>query len=521
MYLFPMNCNILLTAILVVLVTLGTVTASLSKPHYENSIPSSIISQAARIIPTKPECTFPRLKDRLFRMISLAEPVAFRIILHSECREQVDVFSRDYLEIFEVLLVISTRKDVSSFIRSMMRDETTYSPLMLSVWSGKHIKLPLYVLEILKIYLKHPDGTVIYGKSLEYPVGSEERAFLARWLVELQKSTLKWPFEERSRRFERSSSSSRSLSPNKTQRDSRLGFRSLSPLKSKSLKSNSLSWSQFDKISLGVEDQESYFKDSEDIIKASQDSQWNTLTSSDVFVPESTYNVLPSVQSTLNFGHIYGWVSRKGNPIVRNSNEPFNFYGHSVSLHDTFLGFASSKFNLEDFATAAHSTKSFFIKSNSALSQRIKSSSASMNFAVCRLVPAVESESNFELQAILKGDLNLAVLGALPDGRYDFKYPTNPYQELKQHSNVARPVTLSIAPTDIVLFLPRNLFNDPDNSISPHDIAGAFHYTDLSNFATSFVNFINFVHSKTSHQGLIAVGGFVHETGSVKKKSRK
>ena len=215
---------------------------------------------------------------------------------------------------------------------------------------------------------------------------------------------------------------------------------------------------------------------------------------------------------TLNFGHIYGWVSRKSNPIVRNSNQPFNFRGHSVALRDNFLGFASSKFNLQEFADASGNANSFFVKHNAALSQRIRSSTR--NFAACRLVPS-------GMQAILKGDLNLVVLEALPDGRYDFKYPENPYRDLIIAYPSLKTVSLAINPTDIVLFLPRSLFiQSAEISISPHDIPGAFHYTELKSFATSFVNFINFVHLKTKHHGLIAVGGFVHHSDRIKKKSK-
>lgn len=494
--------------LMVLVSSIHFVSASFSKPIVNVGSPAT----ASRNIPVSPECAFPRLKERLVRMISLYEPAAFDVILHSECRGQIDVLHREYMNVFEHLLQLSVRKDVTVFVKLMMQEEA-YSPLMLAAWSGSKLLLPINYLEIFKTYLKHPDGSIIYWLSLKYPIESPERSYFAHWLVELQRSTLKWPFEQTrrstsSRRSDKSTSTTRSLSPSKSTRRPAIrqqSLRSLSPLKSKSsLKSNPISWSQFENVP-GT--------------RIESDSKPSSLEVDDQIIlnetPEDSSQlvVTPAVIPILNFGHIYGWISRKGNPIVRNSNQPFNFYGHSVSVHDTFLGFASSKFNLEEFAEASHTSKSFFIKSNSALSQRIKSSS-SKNFAVCRLTV---TESSYELQTILKGDLNLVVLSALTDGRYDFKYPNNPYQELKKNSPKSHTVTLPISASDIVLFLPRTLFIDKDNSISPHDIAGAFHYTDLSSFATSFVNFINFVYMKTSLNGLIAVGGFVHEPSTVKK----
>ena len=426
---------------------------------------------------SEPECSFPRLKDRLLRMIKYNEPVAFDVILHSECRGIIDTSHRKYIELFQLILHLASQdRDMTFYLNSIMKDEA-YTPYMFAAWTVHRPLLPLPYLRILKYHFKFPDGSIIYAVSLEYPPSSPEREFLADWLVELQKSTLKWPFTADS-----------TSAP-------------ASPLKSKSFKANELSWSQFNNI-LGEETKDS-----------SDDHNLTVETIKTDDPAPVTIDPLPTPPTPLNFGYIYGWVSRNGNAVVRNSNLAYSFFGHTVKLHDTFMGFASSQFNLEAYADSSHASKSFFdLNNNSKLSQQVRTK-LGKNFAACRLINSAGSDS-FELQAILKGDLTLVVLGALPSsGSYDYKYPapSQSYDEFVRGPKELRSVTVPISSTDIVLFLPRSLFTDPENCIHPHDIPGAFHYTELGSFATSFVQFINFVHMKTSHRGLIAVGGYVHE----------
>lgn len=412
---------------------------------------------AQQSVPSKSECTFPRLKERLMRMISCDEPFAFEVILHSECRGRFDSSSPDHLQLFDHLLTLSQSRDVTNYLDIIMKDES-YNNLMFKTWFNHRPLLSHPVLLILKANFKLVDSSKIFTVSLEYPKGSQERLLLNSWLVELQRPMLNWPF----------SSEKDTSSP-------------ASPLKVKSFK-GSQSWSDFENvpgiISKSIEAEESGVK----AIKS------------------------PDSESSLRFGHIYGWISRRNRPAVCNSQDLFHLCGHAVKLDDTFLSFASPKFPLETYAKSAkNSGKSFFEISNGALRQKLTQSAKNKHFAACRL-----KGGGRELQAILKGDLTLVVLGQRESGEYDYKYPENPYDAFINGSGDLHDISIEVAPTDIVLFLPRSLFTYKDFSISPHDIPGSFHHTELSTFAGTFVNFINYVHLKTSHHGLIAVGGFVH-----------
>lgn len=405
-------------------------------------------------VPSKPQCTFPLLKERLIRMITFDVPFAFDVILHSECRGRFDSSNPDHLQVFDYLLTLSQSRDVTDYLNIIMKDES-YNHLMFRTWFDHRPLLSHPVLLILKANLRHVDSSKIYSVSLEYPNGSQERLLLNSWLVELQRPMLNWPFSA-----EKDTSST------------------ASPLKVKSFKGPQ-SWSDFENvpgsISKSIEDEEAIKESSE---------------------PEPK----------LIFGHIYGWISRKKRPIVCNSQNLFHLCGHVVKLHDTFLSFASPKFSLETYAKSAeNSGKSFFEISNGALRQKLTQSAKDKHFAACRL-----KGGSRELQAILKGDLTLVVLGQRESGEYDYKYPENPYDAFINGSKDLHDISIEVAPTDIVLFLPRSLFTYKDFSISPHDIPGSFHHTELSTFAGTFVNFINYVYLKTRHHGLIAVGGFVH-----------
>lgn len=433
-------------------------------------------SKFSRPITTDSGCSFPRLYQRLYRMIGLNEPEAFEVILRSECRGKLDPKSVHHNKLFDHLLDVSATRDVSPFLHSIMTGES-YSQLMIHHWSIHKPPVSLPTLTILKSHFKHLDSSLLFLVSLQYPAGSPERLLLNEWLVELQRPMLNWPF------------------PPKDQTTSDPP----SPLKSKStakLTSNSFSWSQFENVP-GITSEADQSESKTDI-----DTQEIPIVFDENIIDQSQEQ---EQQQELRFGHIYGWVSRNNNPIVRNSQQPFQLSGHSVKLHDTFLSFASPRFRLEDFAKSAKNpSKSFFDLPNSALQQKLKQSAGNKNFAACRL------KGNGELQAMLKGDLMLVVLGQRSTGQYDYKYPENPYHDFINRSKALHSLTIDIAESDIVLFLPRSLFSDSEKFISPHDIPGAFHYTDLGSFAGMFVNFINYVHYKTNHRGLIAVGGFVH-----------
>lgn len=419
-------------------------------------------------LPVWPECSFPLLADRLLRMINYDEPLAFEIILHSECRGEIDTSHPNYIEIFQYILNLAQYRDMAPYLDLIMR-KNAYGPAMFLAWIAHRPLLSLKYLEILRARFNHPDGSMIFSLSREYPqTNCPEREFLNVWLVELQRPTLKWPFTPE-------------ISGNH--------------LKSKALKSSPVSWSQFQDVPG---------------ISASEEPNSGTIQETTPQPSIGPAALSPPPPAALNFGHIYGWVSRKGNAIVGNSNKAFNFYGHTVKLHDTFLGFASSKFNLEAYAESAQKSKSFFVKRNSALSQQIRTKSGK-NFAACRLRSG--PDGGHELQAIMKGDLTLVVLGAPPSGGgYDYKYPdsSRTYDELLHGPKELRTITVPISASDVVLFLPRTIFNGPDLFFHPHEIPGIFLFTDLLTFADSFVQFINFVHLKTKQNGLLAVGGFVH-----------
>lgn len=408
----------------------------------------------------KPECTFPRLKERLMRTISLDDPFAFEIILHSECRGNIDTASHHHLQLFDNLLTLSQTRDVSDYLNMVMKDES-YNPFMFETWLNHRPLLSHHVLLALKANFRYPESSKIFIISLEYPAGSPERLLLSSWLVELQRPMLNWPFAP-------------------TVKES---SGSASPVKVKSFRGVQ-SWSDFENVP-GI----------------------SRITQSDEGGAEVEETESKTPDQNLRFGHIYGWISRRNRPAVCNSQDHFYLCGHAVKLHDTFLSFASPKFHLEDFAKSAKSpSKSFFGISNGSLRQKLTQSATNKNFAACRL-----KGGSGELQATLKGNLMLVVLGRRGSGEYDYKYPENPYDYFVNGSRDLQDISVEVAPSDIVLFLPRSLFSNSQQSIiRPHDISGSFHHTELSTFASTFVNFINYVHLKTSHHGLIAVGGFVH-----------
>ena len=162
------------------------------------------------------------------------------------------------------------------------------------------------------------------------------------------------------------------------------------------------------------------------------------------------------------------------------------------------------KFNLKAYASPVPFKNAFLLRGNSATTQKLRTNSAK-KFGACRLVPRSD-----DLEVILSGDLQLVVLQRISEDHYDFIFPLNPYVDLLFGTVATRSVTVKVQPSDIVLLMPRSIFTSKDYFISPHDIPGAFHYTDLHGFASSFVNFINYVHSRTNHFGVIAVGGFIY-----------
>lgn len=412
--------------------------------------------------PTIPsECSFPLLKLRLLDMIAFNEPEAFEIILHSECGRFLNTSHVDYIEVFDHLLLKSESANMVKFLKIMMKD-SAYTPLMFTAWAAHRPLVGLPVLKVLKMHFKRPESAAIFPLKLEYPQASQESQFLADWLVSLQSSTLNWPF---------------SPSPIKNNKSA-----DFATLKSKSFHENCSEYNV-------------------------PDAEINDFSTAAIDIPVVIPLAITETLSTapiLNFGHIYGWVSRNNNPIVRNSPDLFYLSSHFVKLQDIFLGFSSPNFKLNIYADSAkNSVRSFFDKPQSALTQKIRQSGPTKNFSACRL-------HGNNLQVVLKGNLMMVVLGQLSDGTYYFKYPTNPYQDLLIASEVMQTFSLPINPSDIVLILPRILFTDPEFSILPHDVLGTFHYTELSSFASTFVNFINFVHHRTKHFGLIAVGGFVH-----------
>lgn len=457
-------------------------------------------ASSANVIPV--ECTFPQLKLRLIRMILINEPEAFEIIIHSECRKYLNVLHSDYLDVFKYLLVSSDTRNVNKFFKIIMKS-SAYSPLMFNTWINHRPLLKIEALKVLKYHFKHPESTLIFSIKQEYPqTESQEHQLLANWLVSIQSPALNWPFPPSpKRRADSSKIKSKSFSTSSNAK--------LNEIETVKVVNNLDVETTLDTITdLAVKAAETVDVSPIDILVDFGDGA--VVKSSESNTVKYTNNITNNTidcGSALNFGHIYGWVSRKNNPIVRNSPDLFHFCGHSVKLQNNFLGFSSPKFNLNDYADSSKSSsRSFFDKPNSALNQKIRQSESNKNFSACRL----HQNNNNNLQVILKGNLMLVVLSRLSDGAYDFKYPDNPYLELLTSTEAIKSFSIPISPLDIVLFLPRTLFTDSEFKISPHDIAGSFHHTDLGSFAGMFVNFINFVHLKTEHHGLIAVGGFVH-----------
>ena len=178
---------------------------------------------------------------------------------------------------------------------------------------------------------------------LRIPASSPEREFLAAWLVGIAEidtqMALHYWFVFGSRE---------------------------SLLKSKSLKANELSWSRFNNIPgiLGEEEAK----------ESSDNLEIEAVDPAPVLVTDVNIDPLRTPPTPLNFGpHLRLGQQEWQMPSSVTAISPTASSGHTVKLHDTFMGFASSQFNLEAYADSSpHATKSFFdLSNNSKLSQQM------------------------------------------------------------------------------------------------------------------------------------------------------
>lgn len=465
------------------------VSGSLSKMTYSRPEGSVSSADSHSKTPSKRECQFPRLRQRLMKMISEREVEAFEIILHTECKNEINPSHPNFVSVFESLLEFSLFQDVDRFLLVLLRDfGATYS--LFAAWIGHRRLVRVNVLRILSRFLKNPNAAMIYSLSLRYPTESRERKFLNRWLLKIQGPQMKWPFSP-------PSSPRRGLNAFKKP-NSRIK-------RSKSFaagvdKSNEAS-ARADPTAVAAEDE---------FVMTTSDDDKNShncaIDSKNTLPPSPPAKRI--IRPFLNFGHIYGWSNASKRTFVKNDKRPGTICGKSVLLGNRFLGFASSTFSLEEFAKS----RSFFGTEhrNAALKQKVRSRPG-VDFSAVTIIQNT-------LHAVFFGDLAIVVLGRVEEnGRYDFKYPVDPYAELLRQpiTEDLSIISLDVQDSDIVLLLPRAIFTSSEGlenlKIFPHDLPGAFHYTDLPSFALNFLNFVNYVHLKTSHVGLVSAAGFIHQ----------
>lgn len=229
-----------------------------------------------------------------------------------------------------------------------------------------------------------------------------------------------------------------------------------------------------------------------------------------------------SKETTFNFGYLMGAASMDAEPtmIVKNNKSPFRMQNHLALLDNSFLLFSDDQYRFNDISSKLNKLKTLNIASGSALAQKIKSRNA--NFGYARLL-----KGSNQLQALLYKDIRLIVLSPNEETEdyYVFKYPQDPYENLKQSSEELESITVPVAANDIVLLLNRNSFlqrtlerapdedpNEPPEiaqGLRPHDLAGIFYFADLANFDQLFRLLLKHTHSRTKSHGLLLVGGYI------------
>lgn len=470
------------------------------------------------------ECQSDILKVRLMRMIKYNEPTGFEIILHSECRKYINSSSPEHLEIFSHLLNISvkSRRNVAPFLKSILKGKS-YSPEMQKIWASSSKNIPFKVLLILREFVKAPDSNLIYSVASTYPIHSAERLLLQNWLLTIQGPTIIWPFRNRSTRHKSNNLKTKKTTVYKSSEyRSFVNFKALKSSRNTNTKSKSkfifsdLNLSSID-TSSPSNTHVSSLKSSPKVSDQSPKSPIRAAAAS------TTIQVQPPPSINLHFGHIYGWSDSHEKISFSNKKAVFKTMNHEVVMRDAFLGFSDINFNISKFAEKFHGQKSFFNKKNSALRQRILSRTE-QDFGACRTLP-----KKGEIEVILQGQI-IAIVLESSDNDYDnysISYPTDPYSDLTNGPTHFRSVTIPVKANDILLLMPRSIFNTNndliENPIYPHDISGSFNFTDVENFAGSFANFVNFIHLRTkyTHTGLIAVGGYIYDDFDGVKQNMK
>jgi hypothetical protein len=419
-------------------------------------------------------CQKDTLYARLYSYIERDEAMVFRIIVEQECKKYID-FARDsYLyelvpKILSSPISIESRKQMLTSYAIL----GCYLPFHRALYKSSVLQ-PLPIWKMLKEQRCSPNTFYLNVIAQKYPEGSEERKFILNWMMNGLKQGLKRSSSPKSRKLPSSSS----------------------------LKDSSTSTSAYASASVAT-------------------TASNT-QSSQIEAPTENLKEIKSSENQLEFGYLRGDVclDKKLKIKTKNIRGIFSLMGSSSVLDRSHIGLVGSRHRLKDYLASFSGMKSLSTVLTGSIGRKIMNKNAPFGFV--RFLP--ESSS---IEALLYKDVKLIVLSRDENEDVHFAYPTNPYNSLKESFDELHYISLPIKATDIVLLMRCKSFLPPpapiDNDdvdediqpihkdLKPHDLSGIFYFCDLNIFDQLFRLLTKHIHDRTQSQGLLVVGGYVHE----------
>lgn len=501
------------------------------------------------------ECKPERLIQRLQNYLDWDEPLAFRIVLEQECRSYVNYHTnRGLYQIMDRILASNLSVESRSMMLSCFMRFGCTKAFHRTLYKSPILQ-PLEILKMLKKCNCKPNTFYINSIARKYGPASPERIFLVDWMFsDVQQTLPQWPF--------RQSSSSALISTRSSICDVRIRLsqsfdhqslrkRVLSFLSQRRNSSRNTRHSSIESLNVEESSQPLLLTYEEPVgldLDEIQPIHNSPLKKASPLKPVSPPKLPPtetimktsavtsvtsgpskSKETNFNFGYLMGAASMRAKPtmIVKSKQLPFRMRKHLALLKDSFLLFSDDRYRSNNILSKLKKLKTLNIPPGSALAQKIKAGNA--NFGYARLL-----EGSNQLQALLYKDIRLIVLS--PDqeteGYYVFKYPSDPYENLKQSSEELESINVPVTANDIVLLLNRNSFlphtlerapgedpNEPPEiaqGLRPHDLAGIFYFADLANFDYFFRLLLKHTHFRTKSYGILLVGGYIFNSRIVK-----
>lgn len=501
------------------------------------------------------ECQPERLIQRLQNYLTSDEPLAFQIVLEQECRPYINFNTNPGLYKLMDQILSSSLPEESRFmmLNGFMRFGCT-KVFHRTLYKSSYLQ-PVRILKMLKRHNCKPNTFYLNSIARKYPSNSPERSFLVEWMFsDVQQTLPQWPFRKSfstaflslrhpmvnlklrfSQSYNHQVLRKRAMSF-WTQRRNSPKTSSQSSIESHNIEQPAPLLLTYDEpLGLDLDELEcthpSPQKPNLPIKLTSPPKPTPTEPVVDTLSIASTASVPSSSKGPVfNFGYLMGAASMDAEPtmIIKNNKTPFRIQNHLALLDDSFLMFLDDQYRFNDILSKLNKLKTLNIAHGSALAQKIKARNA--NFGYARLLKGTN-----QLQALLYKDIRLVVLSPNEETQdyYIFKYPQDPYENLKQSSEELESISVPVAENDIVLLLNRNSFlprtlerapsEDPNEpaeiaqGLRPHDLAGIFYFADLTNFDQLFRLLLKHTHSRTKAHGLLLVGGYIFNNRIVKK----